>query len=413
MSVFRSMLDQFMVTLWKFSSKPSNEAIPAILRLPPEILLEVLCYLDIVPILCLSVTCRTLCARIGSRIWDEVNSEKLRLDRSRFLHIQSQNQPSYWFCLDCEKLHPLEKFPYWRFKGSRFRFIDEYLEKDYPQVSSYWDDDKKHQCEHEDISARCGKVHFKSMPHGMIASYLRTYLIPRLKILSQNPESLPKLKWWGQKFLSHSSPDRTYWQRCLGTPSYLAETRIRTQIFGSTSVVLQLYKYRVAQAIDILEISLVMCDHHYIFPGLHLDRALADAHQELRDLVPTGLSEEVPYELGDEPALQLPVDNLELKGTGGVVCSKCGTEMYWTKISGLEFGKPPLGVSPFMVITIVQRYDISGAEPRLMPKDRGTHVEDQIGEWVWIQVGRAMGVRFRWQVGAPIWRHTPMILDQP
>jgi hypothetical protein len=103
-----------------------------------------------------------------------------------------------WFCMDCEKLHPLLRFPHQRFKGSNFRFIDECLALDYPGTANREEPTQSYQCELGAVSARCGKVHFNSMPHGMIAPYIRTYLLPHLKYVSQAPQSpqtLPTLTW--------------------------------------------------------------------------------------------------------------------------------------------------------------------------------------------------------------------------
>jgi len=94
-----------------------------------------------------------------------------------------------------------------------------------------------------------------------------------------------------------------------------------------------------------------------------------------------------------------------------VRCAQCGTDVYWTRISGTsECAMPPMGVLPFVTVAIVQRYDIATAQTRVV-KPVGSlvrplkeHVEprneeERIGQWLWGKLIEAIGVLFRWQLG--------------
>jgi hypothetical protein len=124
---------------------------------------------------------------------------------------------------------------------------------------------------------------------------------------------------------------------------------------------MRIYKYRIVNGVSLRELPLDNCPHHFVYPGLKVGGYEHFLNGPLIELEP----DEIQLELGDEPALQLPFDwrriNEYIKE---IKCASCGTELYWAPRRSLEFSIPPLGMSNFVVVIVVQ-----WVEPRLCKEE--------------------------------------------
>ena len=202
---------------------PSDESPPCpALLLPTETWLQIASYLTAVDAICLTLTCRRICASVGTAPWSRVARRADRLERARLLHrLEGDEAGRHWLCYDCVALHPVRAMP-----GGSGR------QAEGPTAfTEDWDDPDVHA--HLDAlevpPERCARRRFGrgrragwlAAPHGAAASFLRAALEPALADLSRAPGvggPPPSFRWWGYAQLPAVPRTQQVWRRNVGRP---------------------------------------------------------------------------------------------------------------------------------------------------------------------------------------------------
>ncbi|KAF2672973.1 hypothetical protein BT63DRAFT_451000 [Microthyrium microscopicum] len=316
--------------------------VPGLLSLPAEILVDITSQLSPVSEAVLSLTCRALCEKLGTDCWrrlrgrNNLSDDTTRIDTLCLLHLLQRDAPQrYWICATCVCLHPYQYVP--QAGDGDFVLGGDPLGYD-PRVRPGND---------------CNAV-----PHGMVKSYLRFYLLPYLR--SHYETSQPKecvlsplknLSWSGMQGLPHIDIAEHIWKRSIGNPSYLGLVKVTTRIFRSKAIVLRYYKYRAAnESWSHSKIALDVCPHHML-------ASTSEKREDIQlDLKPGWDPLELSSD-GLQHAVQLPTDYTV--GTAYAArCTQCATQIHWTCERGpSEIVEPPFTRQPFVAVVVAHTYD--------------------------------------------------------